>query len=111
MAEPTITQIFGAGATQSNTQLAILKADLSGLTATSNNTAESMIVALLLLWEATLTTTAQESNPDQSIRVEKGSESLNTVFNNGTSTQYKEIPFTITLRKPYIATTIDPDDY
>ena len=50
MPEPTLTQIFGAGAAQTATVLTIAKADLAavGLTASSTNTAESLFVALLL---------------------------------------------------------------
>ncbi|MBH8575459.1 hypothetical protein I8752_21090 [Nostocaceae cyanobacterium CENA369] len=44
----TLTQIFGAGATQDSQYLVIPKSDLPGLTPSSNNTAESLVVALLL---------------------------------------------------------------
>ncbi|HCF27621.1 MAG TPA: hypothetical protein DEV81_10585 [Cyanobacteria bacterium UBA11049] len=44
----TLQQLFGANATQSATQLVIKKSDLSELTANGNNTAESLLAAVLL---------------------------------------------------------------
>ena len=42
MPEPTLTQVFGANATQSAANITIAKSDLAtvGLTASANNTAE-----------------------------------------------------------------------
>jgi hypothetical protein len=110
MAEPSLISLFGASATQSSTLLTLTKADFATLTASSSNTAESLLVALLLKWQSILTSTAQSTNPDQSVRVEKGSESIVTDFNQNNA-QYVEVPFTITLRKAYTALTIDPDDF
>lgn len=44
----TLQQIFGENATQDATALVIQKADLSGLSATTNNRGEQLLVALLL---------------------------------------------------------------
>ena len=45
MAEPTLTEVFGTGATQTSTGLTVTKAPMSefGLTATGTNTAESLL--------------------------------------------------------------------
>jgi hypothetical protein len=43
-----LSQLFGGGATQTSATLTISKADLIGLTASSSNTAESLLVAILL---------------------------------------------------------------
>lgn len=109
MAEPTLPSVFGLSATQSSTLLTLVKADFSTLTASATNTAEALLVALILQWKSTLTPAAQATNADQSIRIEQGAESIVTDFN--TSTKYIEIPFTLTLRKPYTSIAIDPDDY
>jgi len=111
--EPGLTDIYGANATQSSTQLVIAKGDLTGLTASATNTAESLLVALLLKAMTTLTPANQATNPDQSITVAVGTPTLTTEFDatTQTSTQYKETPITVTLRKPYTDTGIDPDDY
>jgi hypothetical protein len=113
MAEPTLQDLYGASATQSGSQLTIAKADLTGLTASVNNTAESLLVALLLKWESELTTENQATNASQSVTVVRGTSTLTTEYDTTTNaaTQFKEIPFTITLRKPYVDTGIDPDDY
>lgn len=74
MAEPTLTEVFGAGARQDEATLTIAKADLAtvGLTPSANNSAESQIVAILLLAKINLTTTRQESNPEQSVTIDDG---------------------------------------
>ncbi|BAZ02252.1 hypothetical protein NIES37_62640 [Tolypothrix tenuis PCC 7101] len=44
----TLQQLFGDGATQNIDTITIKKSDLPGLLAASNNTAESLLVAILL---------------------------------------------------------------
>lgn len=48
MISNTLQQLFGANATQDNQSLVIRKSDLPGLTPSVNNTAESLLVAILL---------------------------------------------------------------
>ena len=48
MISNTLQQLFGANAAQDAATLVIRKFDLPGLTPSSNNTAESLLVALLL---------------------------------------------------------------
>jgi hypothetical protein len=69
MAEPTLTQVFGAGATQTATDLIIKKADLAaiGLTATASNGAEALLNAILRLAKIELSPTNLDANIDQSI--------------------------------------------
>lgn len=69
MAEPTLQMIFGTNATQTATTLTIQKADLPQLTATANNSGESLLAAILLLAKTILTPTRQETNPEQSITI------------------------------------------
>lgn len=78
MAEPTIIDIFGAGATQSATTITINKADLAsvGLTASASNTAESLLAAIVLNAKSALTQTGFDTNSDQSITVERGFDSI-----------------------------------
>ncbi|MBE9191443.1 hypothetical protein IQ230_14015 [Gloeocapsopsis crepidinum LEGE 06123] len=109
MPEPTLQQVFGAGATQTATTLTIEKADLTavGLTASATNTAESLFVGLLLLAKAVLTAAGLESNPDQSISIEDSFDSLVT-RNNQT---FRQKTYSINLQKLDTGATIDPDDY
>lgn len=109
MPEPTLTAVFGAGASQTSTQLIISKADLPGLTASATNTAESLLVGLVLKAETALTEANQATNVDQSIRIARGDESITTDFE--TNTKYLENPFTITARRTYTSAGIDPDNY
>ncbi len=112
MPEPTLTAIFGAGATQTATTLSIAKADLAavGLTATATNSAESLFVALLLLAKAALTPTAQETNPDQSITVAQADFNFQTLVERNSQT-YRQSTYTVNLQKLDTGATIDPDDY
>jgi hypothetical protein len=107
MAEPTLIELFGAGATQSATAITILKADLPGLTASATNTAESLLAGIILKAGTALTTTARDANPDQSIAIEQG---FDQVAYRGTTAYYQSAR-TITLQKINTSATIDPDDY
>ncbi|WGV23467.1 hypothetical protein [Halotia branconii] len=109
MAEPTLTQVFGANAIQDATTITITKSDLAGLTASSNNTGESLLVAILLQAKSYLTTTNFDSNIDQSIVIDTGYTSFIT---RGTdNTGYRTDQLTISLSKIDTAATIDPDNY
>jgi hypothetical protein len=48
----TFQALFGLGSYQSNSSITIKKAELPNLTSSLNNSAESLVVALLLLWAA-----------------------------------------------------------
>lgn len=110
MAEPTLTDVFGAGASQTATQLIIDKADLAshGLTPAADNTAESLYVAMTLQAADFLTTTNQETNPEQQIVVEQST--IQSLVTRGTS-QYRQVSFTVDLQTPDIAFTLDPDQF
>ena len=109
MAEPTIAQLFGASATQTANTLTIQKADLAtvGLTASANNSAESLFVALLLLAKNQLTDTNQTSNPEQSITI---ADSYDSIVNRN-NLSYRQKTYSVNLQKIDAATGIDPDDY
>jgi hypothetical protein len=107
MAEPTLIQVFGASATQTATTLTIAKADLTGLTASATNTAESLLVAILLKAQTQLTTTNRDANPDQSVAIETG---FDQIAYRGTTAYYQSAR-TITMQKLNVSAAIDPDDY
>jgi hypothetical protein len=107
MAEPTLQEIFGTGATQTASTITIAKADLTGLTASASNTAESLLAGIILKAGTALTPTARDANPDQSIAIEQG---FDQVAYRG-STAYYQSARTITLQKINTSATIDPDDY
>lgn len=112
MAEPTLTQVFGAGATQTATTLSIAKADLAavGLTASATNTAESLLVALFLLAKNSLTLTAQENNPDQSVTIAESDFNFQSLVTRNNQ-QFRQFTYSVNLQKLDTGATIDPDDY
>jgi hypothetical protein len=110
MAEPTLTQVFGSNATQTATELVISKADLTDLTASANNSAESLFVAILLKAKSYLTATNYEANIDQSITVETpGFNAQSLVTRN--NVQYRQYSETVNLYKVDSSSAIDPDDF
>ncbi|WGV24776.1 hypothetical protein [Halotia branconii] len=109
MAEPTLAAVFGANATQDANTLTISKADLTGLTASANNTAESLLVAIILQAKLSLNATNFDSNIDQSIVVDTGYTSFIT---RGTdNTGYRTDQLTVSLSKVDTNSTINPDNY
>lgn len=78
MAEPTLQQVFGAGASQTDDLLVVSKVDMGevGLKASANNSAESLWLSLLLLAQRNLSTANLVLNPEQSIGIADGGESI-----------------------------------
>lgn len=114
MAEPTLTEVFGANATQTSTQLIIAKSDLTavGLTSASSNSAESLLTALVKLWASELTEENRDSNIDQSVAVVQDAVPSFVSRIDGTNTiTYIRDTFSVQLDKTYSASEIDPDDY
>jgi hypothetical protein len=109
MAELTLTQVFGAGATQNATTLTIAKADLTGLIASENNTADSLVAGLIVLLQSTLTQSAFDLNVDQSIYVSEGFASFVTRGDGNNSYRIDQRIFNLT--KPDAGTTLNPNDY
>ncbi|MFM6724762.1 MAG: hypothetical protein ACKPJF_09995 [Dolichospermum sp.] len=110
MPQPTLTEVFGSGATQTATTFTISKSALAtvGLTATQDNSAESLLAAILLIAKINLTETKFESNIDQSIVIDNGFKSTTIRGNN---TQYLTDQLTVTLAKVDPLSPLDPDDY
>lgn len=110
MAEPSLSQVFGANATQTSTTLTITKADLAsvGLTASANNTAESLIVALILKAAEYLNETNQTTNPDIQVTI-ADSNFPQLVTRN--SSQYRQTTYNLNLQTLSPTYTLDPDDF
>lgn len=111
MAEPTGVQVFGTGFTQDATSFTIQKSALAavGLTASASNTAESLIVALILQAASYLNTTNQDStNTDIQVTIaDSGFPQL--VSRN--SLQWRQITYNVNLQTPDTGFSIDPDNY
>lgn len=110
MAEPTLTQVFGSGASQDANTITIQKTALAtvGLTANSNNTAESLMVSIVLLAASYLNETNQTANPD--IQVTIADSGFPQIVNRN-SNQYRQITYNVNLQTVDTGFTIDPDNY
>lgn len=109
MAEPTLESVFGTSAVQDLSIITIAKSDLPGLTADANNTAESLLVAILLKVQIGLSQANFDSNLDQSIYVDNGFP--NFAFRGPDNDQYRVDQLTVNFAKPDIGSAINPDDY
>ncbi|MEH2128307.1 hypothetical protein [Nostoc sp.] len=118
MAEPTIVQIFGTGATRLASGAATPSAGLfipdsalqtAGLATPSTATAEGHLVAIAVNAKSYLTQTNFDANIDQSLIVTDGFSSFTT---RGTdNTAYRQDQLTLSLAKVDTSSTIDPDNY
>lgn len=112
MAEPTLADVFGANASQSSTTLTISKADLAaaGLTASSDNKAESLLAALILLAKDALTATNFAANSDQSITITNGFNSIVQRDNgDGNFSEYRQFQYNFNAHK-LDNVALDPDE-
>lgn len=109
MAEPTLSEVFGSGSSQTDTQLIISKADLSNLTASASNTAESLLIAIMLKAQSYLSQTKFDANIDQSVYISPGFSSFTTRGANNDA--YRIDQLTINASKIDSGSTLDPDDY
>ncbi|MDZ8023581.1 MAG: hypothetical protein RMX97_02630 [Nostoc sp. DedQUE11] len=107
MAEPTLTQVFGSGATQDATSITILKADLAGLTAGASNTAESLIAGIILKASNYLNTTNQGTNADIQITIEDSGFPQVVTRNN---IQYRQTTYNVNFQSADNY-TLDPDNF
>ena len=118
MAEPTIYQVFGTGATRLTNGATTPSSGLfipdsvlqaAGLATPSTASAEGHLVAIVKNAESYLTQTNFDANIDQSLIITDGFSSFNTRGTNNTS--YRQDQKTISLSKLDIGSAIDPDDY
>ena len=110
MAEPTLTQVFGANAAQDANTITIAKADLVavGLTPASSNTAESLAVAIMLKASAYLNTTTQTTDNDIQVTIDNSNFPQLVTRNNAT---YRQTTFNVNLQTVDSEYTLDPDNF
>ncbi|MDZ8083197.1 MAG: hypothetical protein RMZ69_23835 [Nostoc sp. ChiQUE01a] len=107
MAEPTLQQVLGANATQDATTITIVKADLTGLTASANNTAESLVTGIILKASGYLNSTNQATNTDIQITIEDSNFPQVVTRNN---TQYRQTTYNVNFQSADNY-TLDPDNF
>jgi hypothetical protein len=110
MAEPLFTDIFGAGATQTATTIVILKADLA-MTAAAINRGEQCFAAICKKAATNLTSTNFSANPDQSVSIAPGFDSLAYRQNGTVQETLLQTQLTINFAKVQPTSGITPDDY
>ncbi|MEH2258321.1 hypothetical protein [Nostoc sp.] len=109
MAELTLVEVFGTGATQDSSSITIQKAALPRLTASASNSAESLLTGIVLMAQTNLAQTNFDANVDQSIYIGPGYPSFT---NRGTNNdQYRVDQIIVNLAKIDTASVIDPDNY
>jgi hypothetical protein len=101
MADPTIQDVFGAGATQTATTL----------TASATNGGEAVAMGIVLKLQTTLTTAARDADLDRSLAVERSFDQIVTRTVGTTTNDYYQSGFTVTAQKLNAAGAIDADDY
>ena len=110
MAEPTLAEVFGAGASQTAQQIVIQKADLAsvGLSSSPNNRAEQLLVAIMMKAALALTESARTTDiANRNVSVNYVGQDL---VNQGGQPLRRDA-FTLLAYKSTILTTVDPDDY
>jgi hypothetical protein len=110
MAEPTLQEVFGAGATQTATAITILKADLS-MTASATNRGEQLFAAIVKKASVNLTEANFALNTDQSINIAAGFDSLVYRTIASTTTTLLQSQLNINFNKIQASSGITPDDY
>lgn len=111
MAEPTIQDVFGAGATQTATTITMLKADLPTLAANATNRGEQMFMAIVLKAEQNLTTIARDADLDRSVAIERSFDQVTSRTVGAVTNNYYQSGLTITAQKINTNSAIDADDY
>lgn len=108
MAEPTLAQVFGAGATQNETTLTIQKAALEavGLSSTASNKAEALFNAIVRLAAISLTPANLDSNLDQNVVIAAPTVSVDERFNLNFLVQN----YTIGFQKQLADGNVNPGD-
>lgn len=109
MPKHTLTEVFGANATQTAESITIQKADLTTLTANANNDGSTILSAILIKAQAIMSQTAYDADSDKSIYLADGFSSFTTRGAN--NDPYRVDQIVVNLAKPDTGSTLDADDY
>lgn len=108
MAEYTLEQIFGTGATQNISTITIQKSAFPSLTPTAANTAESLLVSLMILWLTNLTE-ANRVTDEANRQISFTDAGVDVVA--GQTADYFRRSYALSLYKLFVVATLDPDEY
>jgi len=110
MPEPTLADVFGTGAVQDANTVTIQKSALAtkGLAPTAANTAESLLVALVMLGADKLTETARATDAvNRNVSILYSGQDLIEV----SGINYRRDAFSLLLYKQQPLATLNPNDY
>jgi hypothetical protein len=110
VAEKTLQEIFGAGATQTATTITLIKADLP-MTAAANNRGEQVFAAIAKRASTVLDKTSFDADPDRSINIQSGFDQIVYRTISGATTTLLQTALTVNFVKIQAAAGISPDDY
>lgn len=111
MPKHTLTEIFGANATQSATEIIIQKSDLPTLTATADNSGSSVLLAIILLAAIIATQENYDNDNDleKTMYIEDG---FSSIVNRGeNAVPYRNDQKVINFSKIDTEYTLDADFY
>jgi hypothetical protein len=110
MAKATLQEIFGINATQNSTALTLTKADFNSVglnDLSSDDSAESLLLAIILRAKDKLTETFRDTNNDELLAFVNGFDSLSERNNN----QYLRKQIILEIDLLLANSTIDPDNF
>jgi len=113
MAELSLTDVFGPGATQTANSITISKADLAGLIPAAVNATDAIAVGVINLLVANYTAARRAADKDISLEVIPQLPSLVPDFaaTSDTTTTYLNKPVTVNIYSPFATTGLNPNDY
>lgn len=109
MTVPSLTDVFGAGATQTATTITISKADLPGLTALATNNGQQIFSGILLRAGVKLTAANRTADPDVKITIDYGGQTIFPIA--GSANLDRQDSYSVLLYKQVPRADVDPDDY
>lgn len=110
MAEPTLQDIFGVGATQDATTIMIAKADLP-MTAKTVNDGEQVLAAIAKKASTVLTSANFSANTSQSVVINPGFDQLIYRTVGGVQQSFLQSNLSFGFAKVQASAGITPDDY
>jgi hypothetical protein len=110
MAEATLQDVFGAGATQTSTTITILKSQLP-FTATATNNGEQVLSAIVKKAAPIFTQTIFDTDITKNISIAQGYDSLVYRTNGANQDTLLQVPFTINFCQTQASGGINPDLY
>lgn len=107
MTVPSLTNVFGSGATQTLETVTLAKADMPTLTASATNNGQEIWVGILLRAIQTLNPTKRAADADVKIEITYTGQ---TVYPGATENDRQD-SYTVVLHKSVPQEAVDADDY